>query len=173
MVDRRSLAVALGGTLAMWAGVGCTQYQSERLNAPPQGDSERRAALRDHFDSMSDNAAQKDSTIADIHFEPHIAELSGLGVTRLTQLGEVHSATRGVIYYETALADQMLISDRLQSVRDFLAASGFDTDRITVQAGISQNRSGTAKQAMIAREKGSGAAAAAGAPPAGAPMMAP
>lgn len=168
MVDRLTRKLSLGAALALIAVAGCST-KSERLNSPPQGVSERPHELQESFVTMSDNAAKRDSSIVDIHFEPHAAELSGLGVWRLTRMGEVLSATGGIIRYQTSMTDEDMVEARLQSVRDFLAASGFDTDRITVEAGMARNAGGDAEQAMEARAtalagEGSGAAATTGAP---------
>jgi hypothetical protein len=157
----------MGAVLLGMGIVGCSE-QGERLNAPPQGTTDRPSKLQQSFATMSDNAAQLDSSIVDMHFEPHAAELSGTGVWRLTRLGEVLMSTGGIIRYQTSLRDEDLVNARLQSVRDFLAASGFDTDRIKVEAGMARNGGGYADQAIEARnaaltdEADSGTAATAG-----------
>ena len=169
MVDRVTRSLIGCVAVAAFAIAGCST-KSERLNAPPQGVSDRPNELQESFARMSDNASQKDSSVVDIHFEPHASELSGLGVWRLTRMGEALSATGGIIRYQTHLQDEDMIDARLQSVRDFLAASGFDTDRITVEAGMARNAGGHAVDAMEARARALSGADAAAAPPAGAPM---
>jgi hypothetical protein len=150
MVDR-FCRVALGSViLAAVAVAGCAE-QSERLNAPPQGDTSRPSALQKNFSYMTDNAMLLDSSVADIHFEPHVAELSGLGVTRLTRMGELLSASGGIIRYETSSTDSELIEARLETVRTFLASSGFDTEKITVEAGMARSQTMTAPDAIKAK----------------------
>jgi hypothetical protein len=149
---KRVMQSGLVGVFAMVAvNAGCSE-KSERLNAPPQGTTERPSPMQKHFNPMVDNAMKRDRSIADVHFEPQVAELSGLGVWRIARVADVLSATGGSIRYETALRDQDLIDARLQSVRDFLAASGYDTDRIKVESGLSPNSTATAASAMEAHE---------------------
>jgi len=150
MVCRSHCVVAGTFVLAVVAVVGCAE-QGDRLNAPPQGDSTRPSELQKNFIYMTDNAAMHDSSVADIHFEPHVAELSGIGVRRLTRTGELLSICGGVICYETSLRDEVLIEARLETLRTFLASAGFDTERITVEAGMSRSRVATADEAIEAK----------------------
>ena len=90
-------------------------------------------------------------------------EKKRVAVVVQTKEREAMMATGGEIHYQTNLRDDALISARLQSARDFLAASGFDTDRITVKAGMSPNAGGYAAEAIEARNaalEGEGSAAA-------------
>lgn len=159
------------GIFAMALVAGCSQ-KGERLNAPPQGTTERPSPLQKHFEPMVDNAAKFDRNIADVHFEPESTALSGLGVWRINRVARVLTPTGGTIRYETALRDDDMIAARLQAVRDYLAASGYDTDRIKVEAGLSKNTPGNAATAMQARAKWeqSSATSSDGANAAGAPM---
>jgi hypothetical protein len=141
------------GMFAALVMMGCSE-PSQRLNAPPQGDSAYRADLQAPFVYMTDNAAMLDSSIADIHFEPHVADLSGLGVRRLTRMGELLSHTGGVIRYETASQDAELIEARLGRVRDFLDSSGFDSTEITVEAGMARNGTTAATEAIEIKHRG-------------------
>ncbi|HNO77951.1 MAG TPA: hypothetical protein PKN33_07800 [Phycisphaerae bacterium] len=126
---------ALGVAFAI---AGCDK-RHERLNAPPQGDSDRPHAMGKNFIYMNDNAMLHDSAVADIHFEPHTAELSGLGIRTLMRMGELLSISGGIIRYETDSTDEFLITGRLNSVREFLNAAGFDTANIRVEAGMARS----------------------------------
>ncbi len=143
---------------------GCSE-QGDRLNAPPQGASARRSALQQPFIQMTDNEMIEDTSIADIHFVPHVAELSGLGVRRLTRMGELFSVCGGTIHYATSIKDKDLIDARLDKVREFLLAEGVDLEKVHVEAGMSQGRGTDAIDSIINKEKVS--AAAAGPGPAG------
>lgn len=132
--------------------MGCSE-QGERLNAPPQGESSRPHELQEQFVYMVDKGMLYDSSIADIHFEPHSAELSGTGIRRLIRLGELMTEIGGTIRYETESTDDQLIADRLEVVRDFLLAGGFDMQHINVEAGLSRGRGMTAHRAIIAAQK--------------------
>ena len=159
------------GVFMMFVAAGCSE-KSERLNALPQGTTARPSPMQKHFEPMADNAAKRDRNIADVHFEPETAELSGLGVWRIERIANVIMQTGGAIRYETSITDKDLIASRLQAVRDFLAASGYDTDRIKVEAGLSRNAPGSATRAMQAKSNWdqSGANTQDGASGAGAPM---
>ncbi len=135
---------ALGVSLAIF---GCDK-RHERLNAPPQGDSDRPHELGKNFIYMNDNAMMHDSSVADIHFEPHIAELSGLGIRTLMRMGELLSISGGTIRYETASTDEFLITGRLNAVREFLNAAGFDTANINVEAGMARSTGMDANRAI-------------------------
>lgn len=147
---------------AAFAIIGCSE-QHERLNAPPQGGTERPAELQKHFIYMADKAMLHDSSVADIHFEPHIAELSGTGVRRLTRMADLLNVHGGTICYETSLRDDALISARLETVRTFLADNGYDGDRILVQSSASRGRGAPAAQSIESLERQSAISAAAAA----------
>ena len=152
MVDRFR-RVALGSViLAAVAVAGCAE-QSERLNAPPQGDTSRPSELQKNFIYMTDNAMLLDSSVADIHFEPYVAELSGLGVKHLTRMGELLGTCGGTIRYETSSLDADLIEARLETVRTFLASSGFDTEKIAVEAGMARSQTMSATDAIEIKDR--------------------
>ena len=142
----RTISV-LGMTVMLVITAGCSE-QGERLNAPPQGDTDRPSELNKDFIYMADNAMLHDSSIADSHFEPHSAYLNGLGIRRLVRMGELLTVTGGTIYYETPLRDQDLIDRRLATVREFLTESGFDTERVLVDAGLSKGHGMAAVDAI-------------------------
>lgn len=159
MLNRLMTRTAPAFAIIALVCAGCSEKAS-RLNAPPQGMSERRHEMDRHFATMAENAAKRDASLADTHFEPHSAELSGLGVWRITRIGDMLNTCGGIIRYETSLAEEELLAARLQSVRDFLAASGYDTDLITVEAGLSRNAGGPALNAIEARARQQEASAA-------------
>ncbi len=139
---------ALGVAFAI---AGCDK-RHERLNAPPQGDSDRPHAMGKNFIYMNDNAMLHDSAVADIHFEPHTAELSGLGIRTLMRMGELLSISGGTIRYETSSTDEFMITGRLNSVREFLNAAGFDTANIRVEAGMARSTGMDAADAIAIKE---------------------
>jgi hypothetical protein len=134
---------------------GCAE-QGKRLNAPPQGATTRPSPMQEQFVYMVDNGMLADSSVADIHFEPHLADLSGLGVRRVMRLGELLSVAGGTIHYETAEANRQLVDARLNSVRDFLKSNGFDTTLIKVDAGLPASGTMTATDAIEVRHNASG-----------------
>ncbi len=140
-------AVWLSAFGVAFAIAGCDK-RHERLNAPPQGDSNRPHEMGKNFIYMNDNAMLHDSSVADIHFEPHTAELSGLGIRTLMRMGELLSISGGTIRYETSSTDEFMITGRLNSVREFLNAAGFDTANINVEAGMARSSGVDANHAI-------------------------
>ncbi|GJM26331.1 MAG: hypothetical protein DHS20C16_27460 [Phycisphaerae bacterium] len=147
---------ALGVTLAI---VGC-EKRDDRLNAPPQGDSDEPTLMHKNFIYMNDNAMLHDSAVADIHFEPHTAELSGLGIRTLMRMGELLSISGGTIRYETGSTDEFLITGRLNAVREFLGAAGFDTANIRVESGMARSTGMAASDAIAIKQAAPASAAA-------------
>ena len=149
----RKFFIALGGAvLLVFAVAGCSE-QGKRLNAPPQGDSARPSSLQPMFVRMTDNATLHDTAIADIHFEPNVSDLSGLGVRKLTRMGELLSTVGGVVRYETGIRDEQLVADRLGAARSFLEGEGFNMEKITVEAGLARSASMSATDAIEAKNK--------------------
>ena len=79
---------------------------------------ESRSAPRPHLSYMVDNAMLHDMSLADIHFVPYTAELSGTGIARLDRMAVLLDTYGGVIRYDTVLTDEALILKRLTHVRD-------------------------------------------------------
>lgn len=148
MLNRVCRGTVLMSALCMTLGVLGCEKRHERLNAPPQGDSGRPHPLQKNFIYMNDNAMLHDSAVADIHFEPHSPELSGLGIRTLMRMGELLSISGGTIRYETASTDEFLLTRRLTSVREFLNAAGFDTANIQVEAGMARSSGMDANDAI-------------------------
>ena len=148
----RILGMACVAVATLLAFGGCSE-QGERLNAPPQGASDRPTELQKHFIHMTDNAMLSDASIADIHFEPHSAYLSGLGVKRLARMAELMDVCGGTIYYETGITDNDLIQARLDAAREFLLSCGLDEERVLVEAGYSRGQGMHAVDAILIRDR--------------------
>ena len=63
-------------------------------------------------------------------------------------MGELLSTCGGTIRYETSAPDADLIEARLETVRTFLVSSGFDTEKITVEAGMARSQTMSATDAI-------------------------
>lgn len=168
MVDRFRVLVALGVAGLIWGAVGCGEKKEEPTAMEPTP-MEKRAAFREYTRGMTDNAILLDSSIVDTHFVPHKPDLNGLGVQRITRIGDVLSVVGGTINYATNCRDDDLVEARLASVREFLAASGFDTDVITVQAGMARSAGMSAEESIERRATGVSGGSDGAAEPA--PMM--
>lgn len=162
MTNRRLIPMTIAASLALVLAVGCSEH-SKRLNAPPQGDSAYPSTVQRNFIYMADKAMLYDASVADIHFEPHSAELSGLGVRRLHRMAELLDRTGGTINYETSSTDEEMVNARLESVREFLVSSGYDAQKIMVAAGPSQGRAMNGQLAVDGMKRAQEASATAGA----------
>ena len=114
---------------------------------------ESRSAPRPHLSYMVDNAMQHDMSLADIHFVPHTAELSGTGIVRLDRMAVLLDTYGGMVRYDTVLTDEALVLKRLEHVRDYLATTGCDVDRVKFQAAITGGRGMPADDAIEAKER--------------------
>jgi hypothetical protein len=127
---------------------------------------------REHFTNMADNAMLHDMSVADIHFVPHSAELSGTGAARLNRMATLLDAYGGTVRYETFITDEALVKQRLDNVREYLALTGCEMDRVSIKTMISGGRGMTATKAVKVDAKGTAKdAGKGGSAPAGAAMM--
>ena len=109
---------------------------------------------REHYTNMADNAMLHDMSVADIHFVPHTAELSGTGAARLNRMATLLDTYGGTVRYETFNADEEFVKQRLDHVHEYLALTGCDMGRVQVKAMISGGRGMTASKAIIVEAKG-------------------
>ena len=167
----------LSGLLWMAASCGqkgkvktATQIMTERMDHALQ--------VHDtHLDQMADNALLHEMCVADHHFIPHSAELSGTGVVRLDHLAPYLDTYGGIVRYETYSNDEALVNQRMEHVREYLTLAGCDMDRVKVERMMSGGRDIPAEDAMEIKRKGTAVQTAApgGANQglAGAPVMKP
>ncbi len=124
-----------------------TDLQVERLE-------EMRHDPRQHWRDMADNALLHDMSLADMHFVPHTAELNGTGVARLDRLSPLLDVYGGTVRYDTELTDDALVQKRLVHVREYIAMSGCNMDRVQVKTMMSGGRGMTAEEAIGIRRRG-------------------
>ena len=134
------------------AGLACNDIQNTSDLQRARMD-ETRWAPRPHLTYMVDNGMMHDMALADFHFVPHTAELSGTGTARLDRLAVLLDAYGGVIRYETFLANEVLVQQRLEHVREYLETVDCDMDRVKVRAMMSGGRGMPAEEALTAKEK--------------------
>lgn len=89
---------------------------------------------------MVDNAILQDMSVADIHFIAHTGELSGVGEARLNRMAKLLHTYGGTVRYETTLDDEVLMGQRLAHVREYLALTGCDMERVEVTDMMSGGR---------------------------------
>jgi len=127
---------------------------------------------REHFTNMADNAMLQDMSVADIHFVPHTAELSGTGAARLNRMATLLDTYGGTVRYETFNTDEEMVKNRLDHVHEYLALTGCDMGRVQIKAMISGGRGMAATKAIQVDLKGAAKATSGGQPATGSPMMA-
>ena len=147
---RRILAVAIFVAVVV---AGCIE-PTERLNAPPQGYTERPNELQPFFSRQVDNAMMSDLSITDLHFVPHTSELNSLGTMRLTRMGELIETYGGTVCYATHIQDEELVNQRLTHVREFLESTGIDVTGIDVAVAMAGASYMPADEAIEAKERG-------------------
>lgn len=114
---------------------------------------EAKYAPRSYFKNMADNAMLQDMSVADIHFVPHTAEISGTGAARLDRMAHLLDAYGGTVRYETYQTDEAMVNRRIENVREYLAMTGCNMDRVKIESAASGGRSSPADRAITAYEK--------------------
>ena len=134
----RSLGAAL---LSVWPimTAGCFD-PATRLNAPPQGHTSRPNEMQDQYVYMVDNGMMHDLSVSDVHFVPHTAQLSGLGVRRLNRYAELLEGYGGTVHLDTTESDQSLNQARVSAITTHLASTGLNMNNVKVQTGLPQGR---------------------------------
>lgn len=150
---KRMSAAVIGVLLVMGAATGCGDPH-QRLNAPPQGESTGpRPEWGNYYTYHNDQGMLADMSIADIHFVPHTAKLSGTGVARLERYAELLEGQGGTLCYETQMTpDTDLVEARLATAREFLSQAGCGAETIQVVMGGAGGRGMTGKEALAGQE---------------------
>ncbi len=155
----KSLSLTLVSGIAVLAGAGCdtcskcrdpltaTEIQNRKME-------EAKNRPQAHLDNMVDNAILHDMSVADFHFIPHSAELSGTGAARLNRMSTLLDTYGGTVRYETFETDEKLVTQRLEHVREYLATTGCEMQRVDIKAMISGGRGMAADKAIIIDLKG-------------------
>lgn len=124
------------------------------------------ATPEDHWVNMSDNAMMHDMTVADFHFVPHTAEISGTGVARLDRMAILLDTYGGTVRYETYEPDEALVKKRLDHVKEYLTTTGCEMKSVDVKAMLSGGRTISATSAIAIAAKGTAQPTGSGAAPA-------
>lgn len=134
---------------------GCAHFRNPLVSDDPVPTFEERYdETLGVFAHMADNALLRNMSIADFHFIPHTSELSGTGVVRLDRLARLLDVYGGTVRYSTYETDEELLAQRLEHVREYIAAQDCDMDR--VQVALMQMGGGamSASEAMAIRAEG-------------------
>lgn len=114
-------------------GQNATDVQMSRMD-------DARATFTARTSNMVDNAILRDMSVADIHFIPHTAELSGVGEARLNRMARLLHTYGGTVRYETLASDDSLVNRRLAHVREYLALTGCNMERVEITTGMAGGR---------------------------------
>lgn len=159
MATRYRFPIYVGALLM--AGTACSKIPNankqylDRMN-------ESREAGRPWLDDMADNATLHDLAVADFHFVPHSAEISGTGEAKLERMAPMLSHYGGTVRYETSSTDKALVDQRIAHVKEYLKLAGCDMAKVKVEAMISGGRGMPADRAMKIAEKGTAPGGASG-----------
>jgi len=138
----------------MLAACACVPQPNERLNSPPQGESDRHPGWAAYYTYHNDQGMLADMSIADIHFVPHSTALSGVGEARLARYAELLAARGGTLNYDSALTDDHkgLVNERLCVAKAFMAEAVPGAEAIDVIVGPAGGRGMSAQEALGAED---------------------
>ena len=117
-----------------WMG-GCSETP-ERLNAPPQGHSNRQHSSQEHYVPMTDNALLADMSMSPVHFVPHQSELNSTGVRRLRRYAEIMKIYGGTLHYDGIGEEDALLKDRMNRIEMYLVSAGLERKNFSVEPGL-------------------------------------
>ncbi len=138
----RAAVVWLTATLfisVVMTAAGCTS-PSERLNAPPQGQTDHPAALQDSFVRMNDNALLAERSMSPAHFVPGTNELNTIGVRRLMRYATLLKVYGGSLAYDGVQDPKAISEKRVDQIASFLAAAGVGPDNVKVELALAGGR---------------------------------
>lgn len=105
---------------------GCNE-PAKRANAVEHGGDESEASPQaETYKNMVDNALLADMSVSDMHFLPHRATLSRLGIDRVTRLATLIQAFGGQIRMSSDETDEKLVSERTAAITEFLTTAGIE-----------------------------------------------
>jgi hypothetical protein len=104
--------------------------------------------MQDMYVYMVDQGMMQDLSVSDIHFLPHTAQLSGLGVRRLNRYAELLEGVGGSVHLDSSPDNAELEQARVACVTAHLASSGLNMSNVKVEAGLSQGRGMDAPSAL-------------------------
>ncbi|GMU20822.1 MAG: hypothetical protein AMXMBFR13_09180 [Phycisphaerae bacterium] len=120
--------------------IGCTE-PPERLNAPPQGKTERPNVMQDQYIYMHDNAMVTEMSMSPAHFVPHSSELNSLGARRLCRYADMFKECGGgTLHYDGFDDPETLGHDRREQIKAFLVSAGVAPGTFEVEPGLAGGR---------------------------------
>ncbi|MFQ5501905.1 MAG: hypothetical protein ACE5EQ_06340 [Phycisphaerae bacterium] len=141
-----------GAWFAVAAGACVPPEDTVSLNSPSLTDFREQRTLGEYFAYHNDQGMMADRSIADIHFIPHTAELSGTGQARLERYAELLSTTGGTLHYDTRLGDADLVELRIASAKTFMSKAVPSVYPIDVVVGTAGGRGMPASESTGGQE---------------------
>jgi hypothetical protein len=142
------VAAVLSATVLL---AGC-ETPPDRLNAPPQGQTDRPSELQDNYVRMVDNALLNERSMSAAHFVSGSAELNALGVRRLKRYATLLSVYGGELNYDGVEDKPELSEQRVYQIEQFLVTSGVGPDFVSVGVGPAGGRGMRAGECLEIRE---------------------
>jgi hypothetical protein len=130
---------------------GC-EGAAERLNAPPQGQTDRPSELQDNYARMVDGALLSERSISPAHFVPNTTELNGVGVRRLNRYATLLKVYGGPLHYDGLTDCEELANKRMDRIRDYLVSAGLGPDHFKVDLAVAGGGQFKASEAGIIRD---------------------
>ena len=133
-------------------GVAGCGGAAERLNAPPQGQSDRPSELQDDYTRMGDNAMLKERSMSPLHFVPGTSELNCTGLRRLKRYVSLLIVYGGALHYDGIEEPKEVADARVDQIKTFLADAGVGPDFVSVDVGLAGGREMRAMEATSVRD---------------------
>jgi len=131
------------------AAAGCKNGELQTSTQIQLDQMERaRQQPQTHLCNMVDNAILQDMSLADFHFVGHSNELSGTGVARLDRMAPLLDTYGGAVRYDTSITDTELVQTRLNHVREYLALTGCNMNRVEIKTMLPGGTGMTATRAI-------------------------
>jgi hypothetical protein len=140
------------GLVVVFLGACAEPKPHTQLNAPPVGHADAHPEWAEIYVYHNDQGLMADMSIADIHFLPHTAELSGTGEARLGRYAELLATIGGTLYYDTMLTNEDLVKARIRTAREFLADAVPGAKPISIVVGLPGAPGMTAREAIAGRD---------------------
>jgi hypothetical protein len=118
----------------------CNTPPSDRLNAPPQGNTDRPHEQQDNYVRMVDNNLLAERSMSPVHFVSSTAELNSLGVRRLKRYATILKVYGGPLHYDGVDEEEELAKHRVEQIKQFLVSAGVGPDHFTVDVAMADGR---------------------------------
>jgi hypothetical protein len=144
------MQVVMLGIMGVALLSGCEQ-PTQRLNAPPQGQTDQPSELQDTWVRMTDSALLTERSISPTHFVPGTTELNSVGVRRLNRYATLLKVYGGPLHYDGMDDEEAFAKQRVDRIKDYLVATGLGPDLFTVDTGLAGGTEMRADEAGNAR----------------------